>query len=409
MKIAIVSDAIYPYNKGGKEKRIYEISTRLVKRGHKVTIYCMKWWEGSDTRVDEGVQLKAISPYFPLYSGEKRSIKEALFFSLHCLKLIKEDLDIIEVDHMPHLVLFSTKLVALLKRKKLYVIWNEVWGASYWIKYMGPSGVLAALIEKITSMLPDKFTAVSEHTARALTTKLKVPQHKITVIPNGISIAKLKDIAPATSRSDVIFVGRLLSNKNVDVLMQSIALLKITYPTIKCIIVGKGPERNNLIEFVQKNDLLENVEFIEFIEDHNQLYALIKSSRIFAFPSTREGFGIVVLEANGCGLPVITTDHQQNAARYLIKDGLNGKAISLSKENLANAIDVYMAMNPDPTRYASFLQQYDWDNLAQRVEDIYTTKHLSKAMSKRSRFPTNEAGRLTKWDDGHKLDLKMED
>ena len=144
LKIAIVSDAIYPYNKGGKEKRIYEISTRLAKSGHKVTIYCMKWWEGSDTRVDEGVQIKAISPYFPLYSGEKRSIKEALFFSLHCLKLVKEDFDIIDVDHMPHLVLFSTKLVALLKRKKLHVIWNEVWGASYRIKYMGPSGVLAA-------------------------------------------------------------------------------------------------------------------------------------------------------------------------------------------------------------------------------------------------------------------------
>ena len=118
--------------------------------------------------VDEGVQLKAISPYFPLYAGEKRSIKEALFFSLHCLKLIKEDFDIIDVDHMPHLVLFSTKIVALLKRKKLHVIWNEVWGISYWVKYMGPSGGLAALVEKITSMLPDKFTAVSEHTACVL-------------------------------------------------------------------------------------------------------------------------------------------------------------------------------------------------------------------------------------------------
>ncbi|HYT40968.1 MAG TPA: glycosyltransferase family 4 protein, partial [Methylomirabilota bacterium] len=300
LKIAIVSDVIYPYNIGGTEKRNYEISIRLAERGHKVTIYCMKWWEGADIRVDEGVQLKAISPYFPLYSGEKRSIKEALLFSLHCLKLVKEDFDIIDVNHMPHLVLFSTKLVALLKRKKLHVIWNEVWGASYWIKYMGPSGVLAAWIEKITSMLPDKFTAVSEHTAIALMTELKVPQHKITVIPNGISIAELEGITPATSRSDVIFVGRLLSHKNVDVLIQSIALLKRNYPRIKCSIVGRGPERDNLIKLVQKNDLLENIEFIECVEDHHQLYALMKASRVFAFPSTREGFGIVVLEANGC-------------------------------------------------------------------------------------------------------------
>ena len=145
---------------------------------------------------------------------------------------------------------------------------------------------------------------------------------------------------------------------------------------------------------MQQNDLLENVEFIECIEDHHQLYALMKSSRVFAFPSTREGFGIVVLEANGCGLPVITTDHHQNAARYLIKEGLIGKTISLSKENLANAIDLFMTMNPDLTEYTSFLQQYDWNNLAQRVENIYTTQRLPKTISKEELTPLKSSVKI---------------
>jgi glycosyltransferase involved in cell wall biosynthesis len=374
LKIAIVSDAIYPYNKGGKEKRIYEISTRLAKRGHTVKVYCMKWWEGPDTRIDEGVLIKAISPYFPLYAGEKRSIKEAILFSLHCLKLIREDFDILDVDHMPHFVLFSAKLVALLKRKKLHAIWNEVWGVSYWIQYMGFSGVVAALIEKVAAMLPDKIIAVSEHTAKGLKTKLGVPRQKITVIPNGISIAELESITLADSRSDIIFVGRLLSNKNVDVLIRSIALLKPKYPHIKCVIVGRGPEKNSLLQLVQEQNLLENVEFIDGIEDARQLYALMKSSRVFAFPSTREGFGIVVLEANGCGLPVITTNHRHNAARHLIEEGLNGKTVVLSKENIAHALDEYLMAELEPAQYTAFLQQYDWNTLTQCVEDTYMQK-----------------------------------
>lgn len=352
---------------------MYELSTRLVKRGHTVTMYCMHWWEGSRTRVDEGVQIKAISPYIPLYAGERRSIREAVLFSLHCLKLLKEDFDIIDVDHMPHLVLFSTKLVALLKRRKLHATWNEVWGVSYWIKYMGLSGVFAAVIEKITARLPDKFIAVSEYTAGELTTKLKVPRHKIAIIPNGITIADLERIAPAAERSDVIFVGRLVSHKNIDVLIQSLALLKPKYPAIKCIIVGSGPEKSRLVELVQKKHLLKNIKFIECIEDQAELYALMKSSRVFAFPSTREGFGIVVLEANGCGLPVITTDDQQNAARYLITQDQNGTTISLSEEALADAIDTYLARDAHRASYKSFLQAYEWDSLTQKVEDTYVT------------------------------------
>src|SRR5690349_4431486 len=107
LKIAYVSDAIYPYNKGGKEKRIFELTTRLAKAGHNVTIYCMKWWEGSEQkRLENRVKLKAISPLYPLYSGKRRSMKQAILFALSCFKLLREDFDVLDADHMPHLILF---------------------------------------------------------------------------------------------------------------------------------------------------------------------------------------------------------------------------------------------------------------------------------------------------------------
>ncbi len=129
MRIAFVSDAIYPYNKGGKEKRLYDISTRLAKLGHDVHIYCMKWWDTKENdRVEHGVHLHAISPLLDLYTGKRRSIRQGLLFGISCLKLIKENWDIIDVDHMPFFPVIFTKVVCVLKRKKMIASWHEVWG-----------------------------------------------------------------------------------------------------------------------------------------------------------------------------------------------------------------------------------------------------------------------------------------
>jgi glycosyltransferase involved in cell wall biosynthesis len=371
LKIAIVSDAIYPYNKGGKEKRIFEISSRLVKAGHDVHIYCMKWWqEKSSHRIENGVKLHAISPLYPLYSGQRRSIKQALLFALACFKLMKEDFDVIEVDHMPHFLLFSTKLVALVKRKKLYATWNEVWGREYWIEYMGKLGNIAYLIEWLSSRMPDKIIAVSEHTKNKLINNLKI-NTEIFVIPNGINLQEIKSAKPAKQKSDVIFAGRLLSHKNVDFLIDSINLLKDTYPNIKCVIVGKGPEEENLKKLVAKLKIESNIIFYDFLADHKDLYGLMKSSRVFAFPSTREGFGIVALEANASGIPVITTNHQNNATKDLIMNGKNGHSVKLDEKKIAEKIIQYLSTEKSSNEYTQIAKDYDWNKLAKRVEEVY--------------------------------------
>lgn len=69
---------------------------------------------------------------------------------------------------------------------------------------------------------------------------------------------------------------------------------------------------------------------------------MIKSSRVLVLPSTREGFGVVLLEANACGIPVITLDHKDNAARDLIEEGKNGYTCGLDEKQIAERItDVF--------------------------------------------------------------------
>jgi glycosyltransferase involved in cell wall biosynthesis len=238
-KIAFVSDAVMPFNIGGKEKRLFEISTRLAKKGYDVTVYTMKWWNTeSDVYVIEGVKYKAISPLYPLYSGSVRSMKQGILFAINCLKMFREDFDVVDVDHMTHLNLFSMKLVCSLKGKKMFVSWHEVWGRKYWMNYIGSiKGFIAFLIEEVSSFLPNKIFAVSDFTENQLKNVLKTPRTVMT-IPVGVEVVLDKSIkAP---QSDIIFAGRLLPNKNVDALIKSVSILKKSKQWIKLSIIGDG-------------------------------------------------------------------------------------------------------------------------------------------------------------------------
>jgi len=372
MKIAFVSDAIYPYNKGGKEKRIYEISTRLSKRGHNVHVYCMKWWKEKEThRIENGVHLHAISRYYPLYSRKRRSIKEAVMFAFACFKLIREDFDIIDVDHMPYFVLFSTKVVCILKRKKLFSTWHEVWDKNYWYEYIGWKGYLGYIIEKLAVLMPEKIISVSKHTAHKLKNELNSKKLTYTV-PNGIEFDLITKIKPAKEKSDAIFAGRLISHKNIDVLIKSIKLIKEKNPEIKSLIIGDGPEKKKLKVLAQKLNLERNIKFFGFLENHDDVYALIKSSKVFVLPSTREGFGIAVIEANACGIPVITINHKDNAARDLIEEGKNGFVCQLDEKEIAkNIMKAIKNRNRMKQACANSVKPYDWGNLMKKLEEVY--------------------------------------
>jgi glycosyltransferase involved in cell wall biosynthesis len=373
-KIAFVYDAIYPYIKGGAERRYFELAKRLSKKGYEPHLYGMKLWKGCNVIQREGVYLHGICPSKPLYTKDgRRSIWQAIFFGIHCLKLIKEDFDIIDCCGFPYFSLFVCKSVCLLKRKRLYSTWHEVWGNKYWEEYLGNLAIFGIWVEKFCSRIPDEIIAVSEQTAIRIKKELGY-KGKIYIIPNGIDVEYINKTKPSLIKSDVIYAGRLMDFKNIDLLIESVFILKKNKNYIKCIIIGDGPEKDNLANLTKKLRLQNDIKFIRFLGNHGDVYSYMKASKVFVLPSTREGFGIVVLEANTCGIPVITVNHKDNAAKDLVEEGKNGYTCGLDEKEIAKRIMAVFekGMNNNTKQFCTdSARKYDWNKIASGVEEVY--------------------------------------
>jgi len=366
MKIAYVYDAVYPWVKGGAEKRIYELSRRLAKRGHEVHCYGMKWWPGENEILKDNVHLHGICTPMPLYVGGKRSISQAAFFAGKLLAL-RADCDVIDCQNFPYLSCFSAKLLSSLRGQKLFITWHEVWG-DYWRKYLGEKGRAGQAVEWAAARLTHHNVAVSVRTQREL---LSLGAKDVQVVTNGIDWQRINRVHPSAKQSDIIYVGRLVEHKNVDLLIKALKTVKADVPDVKALIVGDGPEKGKLKSLVSELELEKNVLFLGFLEDYNEALSLMKSSGIFTTPSTREGFGMAALEANACGLPVVTVKHRMNAVMDLVTKE-TGAVCEPTEQALAGAIcRTLQKKGIMRGRCIEEAKKYDWKEICEIAESAY--------------------------------------
>lgn len=356
--------------KGGVEKRIHEVSVRLADRGHEVHVYGMRSWDGPATIERDGVTLHGVCPGEALYADGRRTIPQALRFGCSVLRpLLSSGADVVDCQNFPYFSCFSAKAASVLRGIPLVVTWHEVWD-DYWYDYLGRRGVFGKAVERLAAGLTAHPVAVSPSTARALAS-LGV-SGPVPVIPNGIDLARIAAVAPAREGSDVIFAGRLIREKNVDVLLRALVPVKEEVPDLRALIVGDGPERPALEVLSRDLGLAGAVAFTGFLPDYDSVIAAMKASRVFVLPSTREGFGIAALEAMACGLPVVTTDHPGNAAGDLVVEGVNGFCCELSAgemgEKILAGLDLSRARASDCRDAAA---AYDWGRITDTLEKVY--------------------------------------
>jgi glycosyltransferase involved in cell wall biosynthesis len=330
----------------------------------------MKWWDGPPTMHDGGVTFRATSRLYPMYSGERRSYREAVFFALSCLRLFRFHFDAIEADQFPTFHIFTLRLVTWVKRQRLTVTWHEVWDRKYWCEYLGLAGNFAWLIQWLAMRAPDHLIAASAETAIRLHEVLG--EHaSISVIPNGIDLDGIQNSHPNDKRVDLVTVGRLLPHKNVDMLLETVALLHAAGRPVTCLVIGDGPQRAALYERARELGIEHAVEFRHDVWEQKDVYSLIKAARVAVFATAREGFGIAVLEAIACGVSVVTTSAPDNLAQYLVARSAAGIVCAPSAQAIADSIQVLLTdprgTQDEPAAQETWLNEHGWDFAADQV------------------------------------------
>lgn len=214
---------------------------------------------------------------------------------------------------------------------------------------------------------------------------LDVPYGKIDVIPNGIRAEKFQFPFPESEQAAfrarfaepdqplVFFVGRMVREKGVQILLQALPLVRAEIPNAKLIIVGGG-YRTHLEEFVCFCHLEPAVQFTGFVPDA-ELLRLYRVVDVAVYPSLYEPFGIVALEAMAAGAPVVASD--AGGLKEVVRHEETGILTwAGNPESLAWGI-LRVLHDPIATRHRvqnalkTVQREFNWARIARRTQQVY--------------------------------------
>ncbi|MCU4718216.1 glycosyltransferase family 4 protein [Halapricum hydrolyticum] len=367
LDVAFVSNVAYPFVKGGAERRFYEIGRRLADRGHDVTLYTRRYWEGGDEYEQEGMTLRAVAPQRELYAGERRSIGEAVEFSLRLARpLLTSEHDVIDVSAFPYFPVFPAAAAAVRSGAALVTTWHEVWNR-YWLEYLGALGVGGIVVERLAARLSRRAVAVSRLTADRLGA-IGVPGERITTVYNGIETDRIAAVEPDPDAPDVLFVGRLVESKRVDQLLSAFDRVAADRD-IRLGIVGDGPESDRLRAQASALDSRDRITFYGSIDDDTDVYSLMRGATAFVSPSTREGFGMALLEAMAADCQIVAVRHPDSAVEEVLDDA--GLLVDSTVEGIADGLTAVFDGERPATAPQTAAQRFDWECIVDDVERIY--------------------------------------
>lgn len=337
---------------GGAEVFTHEIMRRLVNKGYHITLFTARFPGSRPEDNIDGVQIVRMGGKYSVYS------KAPGYYNKYKQKF---DLVVDESNTRPFL---TPKFV---KEKPLLALYHQLAREGWFYETPFPLnyvGYYYLELRWLSHYRNVPTVTVSKSTRDDLE---KYGLKQIFMVPEGLSISPIPQPSQKGDSPILVFMGRLKNHKLPDHAIRAFALIKQEMPAAQLWVIGDGYLRDRLQRIAPKD-----VTFHGRVSN-DQKYSLVGKAHILLMPGVREGWGLVVTEANAMGTPAVAYDIA--GVRDAVVDGVTGILTDEnSPEDLARkALD--LLRSPQRLRDLSenaleFSRKFSWDITAEKFEEV---------------------------------------
>jgi glycosyltransferase involved in cell wall biosynthesis len=347
---------------GGAEVHLHEILRRMVERGHRVTWFSCRFKGAGGFDAYDGIDVIRRGRWYDANVILPRAVKA--FLAKEKVDLVLEDInkipfylplyvDVPVMPIIPHL--FGTTVFR--ETNPLFALYVYAW---------------ELLIPRIYKRC--NFCVISPSTRDDLVNR-GIPAEQIEVVLCGLDHDRYR-LVDGVSRYDeptIVHFGRVRKYKAIDVIIKAFGKIKERLPNARLIIIGDGPELGNLRRLARRLNLAGAVEFTGRI-DTGEMVGILNRCHLFMNASPKEGWGLTVLEANACGVPVVGSDRPglrdsilEDRTGFLAAYGDVDGFAAKSLEILTNG-DLWKRMSAAALEWA---RSMTWERTADEMEKLF--------------------------------------
>lgn len=394
MKILMLTWEYPPRIVGGIARVVNDLSKRLIKDGHEVTVVTYREGNAPYFEDDKGVKVYRVDNFMIHPNNFIDWILQMNF------NMIAKANEIIAKEGAFDVIHAHDWLVAYAAKTLKHSYDIPVVSTIHATESGRNSGIhdeVQRYINDTEWMLTYESTEVivnSNYMKRELQSLFGLPFEKINVAPNGINVNMFSGVErdydfrrqyAADNEKIILFMGRLVYEKGIQHLISAMPKVLEGYHDAKLVIAGKGGMIDELKAQVEAMGMANKVYFTGYM-DAKQVCKMYKCADVSVFPSTYEPFGIVTLEAMLAGVPVVVSD--TGGLDEIIEHGVNGMKSYVGNPN--SIADSILALLYNPQLCDAIVKkarvkaknEYNWTKIAQDTHFIYQ-KAICQTMAQR--------------------------